>query len=89
MREQLKAYIDKLFEGTLDSVKARDFHDELLLHYEVVEYANINGLPCLLFEDTEHSLSGFAYKTDDNFTLLGTVMPPEPDEWRDYTYFIN
>ena len=30
MREQLKAYIDKLFEGTLDSVKARDFHDELL-----------------------------------------------------------
>ncbi len=30
MREQLKAYIDKLFEGTLDSAKARDFHDELL-----------------------------------------------------------
>ncbi len=30
MREQLIAYIDKLFEGTVDSQAARDFHDELL-----------------------------------------------------------
>ncbi len=30
MREQLKAHIDKLFSGTVDSQAARDFHDELL-----------------------------------------------------------
>lgn len=30
MREQLKAYIDRLFEGTVDTQQARDFHDELL-----------------------------------------------------------
>ena len=30
MREQLKQYIDRLFEGTVDSQQARDFHDELL-----------------------------------------------------------
>lgn len=30
MRDQLKNYIDKLFEGTVNTQQARDFHDELL-----------------------------------------------------------
>ncbi|MBR0081361.1 MAG: hypothetical protein IJP98_01325 [Clostridia bacterium] len=30
MRDQLHAYIDRLFAGTVDSQAARDFHDELL-----------------------------------------------------------
>lgn len=30
MREQLIAYIEKLFKGTVDTQQARDFHDELL-----------------------------------------------------------
>lgn len=30
MRDQLKAYIDRLFEGTVQNGEARDFHDELL-----------------------------------------------------------
>jgi hypothetical protein len=65
-----------------------DFYDELQAHYQNVYYADINGLPCILFEDEENALSGFAYLTEDK-TIVGIVTPPSKYEWKDYGYFIR
>jgi hypothetical protein len=65
-----------------------DFYDELLMHYQNVYYADINDLQCILFEDEENALSGFAYLTEDK-TIVGIVTPPSKYEWRDYGYFIR
>jgi hypothetical protein len=64
------------------------FYDELQMHYQNVYYADINDLPCILFEDEENALSGFAYLTEDQ-TIVGIITPPSKYEWRDYGYFIR
>ena len=65
-----------------------DFYDELQLHYQNVCYADINDLSCILFEDEENALSGFACLTEDK-TIVGIITPPSKYEWKDYGYFIR
>ena len=65
-----------------------DFYDELQIHYQNVCYADINGLSCILFEDEENALSGFACLTEDK-TIVGIITPPSKYEWKDYGYFIR
>ncbi len=66
-----------------------DFFLELKEHYGTVQYAVLNGISCLIFEDPELAMSGFAAILKKGYTIVGVITPPSKYEWSDYQYFIN
>ena len=81
MRDQLKNYIDRLFEGTVDSQQARDFHDELLSNmYDRYDEELSNGkteqeayrISVLSLGNAEELLKPF-YPRRENTRALRTV----------------
>ncbi len=63
---------------------------ELAGTYEEVLFADLNGIPAVVFSSDENEIAGYAFLTDDNHLVTGVISSSPEIGYEDYApYFQN
>ncbi len=64
--------------------------EDLSATYPSMVYADLNGIPAVVFESDENEISGFAFLTEDNYIVSGVISPSPEIGYEEYSpYFKN
>lgn len=71
-------------EEVADTYDIDQLGQELAASNTTVLYADLSGIPAVVFENDENCISGFSMLTDDGHLIQGVISAPSDDQYEEY-----